>query len=132
LEAEGLENHEDIPLYALSELTMKYVRPLQSQDMYVVTVATEECHRARVVFRQRVIRVDRNDEDLDKVCLKVLRENRCQRRWKQRTPCYMDTIPNLQVVVEALATVVLLDEKYRPMRVPDFFKHAVAKYQCHQ
>jgi hypothetical protein len=48
------------------------------------------------------------------------------------TPCYMDTIPNLQVVVEALATVVLLDEKYRPMRVPDFFKHAVAKYQCHQ
>lgn len=36
----------------------------------------------------------------------------------------------LQVVVEALATVVLLDEKYRPLRMPEFFKQAIVQYQA--
>lgn len=36
----------------------------------------------------------------------------------------------LQVVVEALATVVLLDSKYRPLRMPAFFREAIVKYQA--
>lgn len=34
----------------------------------------------------------------------------------------------LQVVVEALATVVLLDANYRPLRMPAFFKQAIENY----
>jgi hypothetical protein len=34
----------------------------------------------------------------------------------------------LQVVVEALATVVLLDARYKPLRMPMFFTEVIGKY----
>jgi acyl-CoA thioesterase FadM len=34
----------------------------------------------------------------------------------------------MQEVLTATASVVLLDAKNRPIRIPDFFKRAVAKY----
>ena len=36
----------------------------------------------------------------------------------------------VQVVADALATVVLLDANYRPLRMPGFFKQAIEKYRA--
>ena len=38
LQAEDLEDREEIPAYALSELNVKYIAPLRSRDEYIATV----------------------------------------------------------------------------------------------
>jgi hypothetical protein len=67
LEHEGLENHPEIPAYALSELRLKYKKPLRLQDSFLITVALEYTGRAKVDFRQRIIRLDEHP-DKDSVC----------------------------------------------------------------
>ena len=67
LQAEDLEEREEIPAYALSELNVKYKAPLRSQDWYIVTVGIKEYTRTRVVCAQRVIRLDPESEQADRV-----------------------------------------------------------------
>jgi acyl-CoA thioesterase FadM len=69
LEHEGLEHHPEIPAYALSELQLKYKKPLRSQDAFLITVAVEKMGRAKVIFNQRIIRLDKHpDQDLVPSC----------------------------------------------------------------
>eukprot|EP00892_Ulva_mutabilis_P000018 jgi/Ulvmu1/10016/UM059_0065.1 len=98
LEAEDLEHHPEIPAYALSELKMKYLRPLRSTQSYVITVSVKALKQARAILNQRVILLHENGEAED------------------------------QVVVEGEVTVVLLDTDYRPMRLPDFFTEKFTAY----
>ena len=72
LESEGLEHHQEIPAYALSELTLKYKRPLRSQDAFLITVATAATGRAKVEFEQRIIRLDGGTPDNDAVRCELL------------------------------------------------------------
>lgn len=68
LEAEQLEQHPDIPAYALSELTMKYRKPLRATETYIVTVSVQAFKKARVVLNQRVILLHVDGHDKDQVC----------------------------------------------------------------
>jgi acyl-CoA thioesterase FadM len=48
-------------------MTVKYLAPLRSTDMYMVTVGIREYTRTRVVCAQRVIQLDPEFEESDRV-----------------------------------------------------------------
>lgn len=162
LEHEGLEHHPEIPAYALSELKLKYKRPLRSQDDFVITVSTVATGRTKVDFEQRIIRLDKDAPDGDSVRLLMcqwqydaLRRARCVGRGPTHAASFavlalamqhnvqpasgnqkgllrIHLTTTVQVVLEAKATVVLLTEAYRPLRMPAAFRDAVGKYMAPQ
>jgi acyl-CoA thioesterase FadM len=75
-------------LMALSELIIRYKAPLRSGDYYVSRVAVADVRGTRVTLRQEVAAVDRA------------------------------TGAELALAAEGSATVVFLNEQYRPARMP--------------
>jgi hypothetical protein len=63
LEELELEHHPEIPLYALTKLSVNYHKALRSQDQMLVTVAQEKATRASVVFSQRIIKLAPDPKD---------------------------------------------------------------------
>jgi hypothetical protein len=85
LEREGLEHHPDIPGYTLADLQMKYRKPLNSQDLFLVTVAIERERRARCEFSQRIIKLHSMDPEQDQV---LPPHCRLQRIHARRSCCF--------------------------------------------
>lgn len=80
---------------AISELNMRFLRPLRSREVFVVTVAITRVTAARMVIRQEICKV-------------LAPENGSK---EQR-----------ETVVEADTVVVFLDSNYKPTRIPQDVK----------
>eukprot|EP00199_Chlamydomonas_sp_CCMP681_P006559 CAMPEP_0119105778 /NCGR_PEP_ID=MMETSP1180-20130426/3646_1 /TAXON_ID=3052 ORGANISM="Chlamydomonas cf sp, Strain CCMP681" /NCGR_SAMPLE_ID=MMETSP1180 /ASSEMBLY_ACC=CAM_ASM_000741 /LENGTH=223 /DNA_ID=CAMNT_0007090921 /DNA_START=88 /DNA_END=759 /DNA_ORIENTATION=- len=90
---------------ALSELTMQYKAPLRSRDRFRVSVEVDKLSGARVVLRQRIHLIQPGPVGSS--------------QGVKATPAH----PVL--VTEALATVVWLNAKYQPTRIPADVKAAL-------